>query len=88
MIFPVVGSVQKVVPSSPPVIFSLLGLDARSEKSLNSELSQFPPACMVPTFSYEYLHKVIPGPSVKILHRYELHSVLQFLPSYEIANST
>ena len=76
------------VPSSPPVIFSLLGLDARSAKSLKSELSHFQPSCIVPTFRYEYLYKVIPGSSVKILHRFELHSVLQFLPSYEIANST
>ena len=67
------------IPTKSPVIFSLLGFDARSVKTLNSELNQIPPACVVPTFNYGDLYKVLAGPAVKILDRYDLHSVLQIL---------
>ena len=67
------------IPTKSPVIFSLLGFDARSVKTLNSKLNQIPPACVVPTFKYDDLYKVLAGPAVNVLDRYDLHSVLQFL---------
>ena len=66
------------IPTKSPVIFSLLGFDARSVKALNSKLNQIPPACVVPTFNSGDLYKVLAGPAVKILDRYDLHSVVQF----------
>ena len=67
------------IPSKPPIIHSLIGFDGRTVKSLVTELSQIPPACVVPTFSHEDLYKILAGPTVRILDRYDLHSVLQFL---------
>ena len=67
------------VPTNSPVIFSLLGFDAHSVKALNAKLSQIPSVCVVPTFSYEDLYRVIAGPAVKILDRHDLHSVVKFL---------
>ena len=48
-------------------------------KSITSELVQVPTVCVVPTFSYEDLDRVLAGPTIKILDRYDYHSVLQFL---------
>ena len=67
------------VPTNFPVIFSLLGSDASSVKTQNSEWSQTPPVCVVPTLNCEDLYNVLAGPAGKILDRYDLHSVLQFL---------
>ena len=66
-------------PSNPPVIHSLIGFDNRTAKTLVTELNQVAPACSVPTFTHEDLYKVLAGPTVEILDRYDNHSVLQFL---------
>ena len=66
------------VTNTPVAIYSLLGSDARTVKTLQTELHQVPPPCAVPTFSYEDLYKVLTRPAIKILDRYDLHSVLHF----------
>ena len=65
------------VPSDPVVIYSLLGFDARTVKTLTFELNQTPSTCVVPTFNYEDLYKVLAGPAIRILNRYDLHSILR-----------
>ena len=67
------------VPSKPPLVYSLLGFDARSAKTLTVELNQIPSICVVPTFGHCDLYKVLAGPTVKILDRFDYHSILQFL---------
>ena len=67
------------VSSNPPIIHSLIGFDGRTVKTLVTEMSQFPRACAVPIFSHEDLYKILAWPTVRILDRYELQSVLQFL---------
>ena len=62
------------VTSNPRTVFSLLGFDGRT-----TELDQSTPICIVATFGYEDLYKMLAGPCIKILDRYEIHSVLQFL---------
>ena len=66
------------VASTPVTIYSLLGFDARTVKTLQSELPQAPPPCVVPTFGYDDLYKVLARPAIKILDRYDLHSILHF----------
>ena len=62
-----------VIPSKPPIIHSLIGFDGRTVKSLvrSRPLVSFPLSLMR-TF-IKFL------PTVRILDRYDLHSVLQFL---------
>ena len=67
------------VTSNPPTVFSLLGFDGRVSKTLTTELDQSTPICIVATFGYEDLYKMLTGPCIKILDRYDIHSVLQFL---------
>ena len=67
------------VPSKPPPVYSLLGFDARSSKTLTVELNQIPSICVVPTFGHCDLYKVLAGPTVKILDRFDYHRILQFL---------
>ena len=67
------------VTSNPPTVFSLLGFDGRVSKTLTTELDQFTPVCIVAIFGYEDLYKMLAGPCIKILDRYDIHSVLQFL---------
>ena len=65
------------ITSTPVSIYSLLGFDARTVKTLQTELHQAPSPCA--TFGYEDLYKVFAGGSaIKILDRYDLHSVLHF----------
>ena len=66
------------ITSTPVSIYSLLGFDARTVKTLQTELHQAPSPCAVPSFGYEDLYKVLAGPAIKILDRYDLHSVLHF----------
>ena len=63
------------VTSNPPTVFSLLGFDGRVSKTLTTELDQSTPICIVATFGYEDLYKMLAGPCVKILDRYDIHSV-------------
>ena len=67
------------VPSKPPPAYSLFGFDARSAKTLSTEFYQIPPFCVVPNFGHEELYKVLAGPTVKILDRFDYHSILYFL---------
>ena len=66
------------VTSNPPTVFSMLGFDGRVSKTLTTELDQSIPICIVATFGYEDLYKMLAGPCVKILDSYDIHSVLQF----------
>ena len=68
-----------VVTSNPPTVFSLFGFDGRVSKTLTTELNQSTPICIVATFGYEDFYKMLAGPCIKILDRYDIHSVLQFL---------
>ena len=77
-ILQVVCSFLAVFPAIPP-LHSLSGFDGRTSKSLVTELVQAPAVCIVPTFCFEDLDKALAGPTVKILDRYDYHSVLQFL---------
>ena len=77
-ILQLISSFLAVFPTIPP-LYSLLGFDGRMSKSITSELVQVPTVCVVPTFSYEDLDRVLAGPTIKILDRYDYHSVLQFL---------
>ena len=77
-ILQVVCSFLAVFTAIPP-LHSLSGFDGRTSKSLVTELVQAPAVCIVPTFSFEDLDKALAGPTVKILDRYDYHSVLQFL---------
>ena len=72
------------VTNTSLTIYSLLGFDERTVKILQTELHQVPPPCAVPTFRYEDLYKILAGPAIKILDRYDLHSVLHF--SHEVAH--
>ena len=67
------------VPSKPPPAYSLLGFDARSAETLSTEFYQIPPICVVPNFGHDDLYKVLAGPTVKILDRFDYHSILYFL---------
>ena len=67
------------VPSKPPPVYSLFGFDAQSAKTLTVEINQIPSVCVVPTFGHCDLYKVLAGPTVKILDRFDYHSILQFL---------
>ena len=67
------------VTSNLPIVFSLLGFDGRVSKTLTTELDQSTTICIVATFGYEDLYKMLAGPCIKILDRYDIHSVLQFL---------
>ena len=40
------------ITNTPITIYSLLGFDARTVKTLQIDLHQVPPPCAVPTFSY------------------------------------
>ena len=53
--------------------------DSRVTKTLSAELDQTTPVCVIPTFTLEELHKVLAGPCIKILDRYDFESVLLFL---------
>ena len=66
------------VANTPVTIYSLLCFDERIVKTLQIELLQVPSSCVVPTFGYEDLYKVLARPEIKILDRYDLHSVLRF----------
>ena len=77
-ILQVVCSFLAVFPAIPP-LHSLSGFHGRTSKSLVTELVQTPAVCIVPTFSFEDLDKALAGLTVKILDRYDYHSVLQFL---------
>ena len=76
-ILEIVGSFL-AVSCDPITIFSVLGFDVRTAKTLTVELNQALPICVVPTFNYEDLYKVLAGPAIKILDRYDLHSILRF----------
>ena len=67
------------VTSDPPTVCSLLGFERRVNKTLTTELDQPTPVCIIPTFNFEEIHKMLAGPCVKILDRYDFQSVLQFL---------
>ena len=67
------------VSSTVPKIYSLLGFEARVSKALFAELHQAPEICIVPVFSHEELYKTLAGPTIRILDRYDFHSVLQFM---------
>ena len=56
-----------------------MGFEGRTTKTISAELVQAPNVCVIPTFSFEDLDKVLAGPAIKILDRYDHHSVLQFL---------
>ena len=77
-ILQIVSSFLAAFPSIPP-LYSLLGFDGRTTKTIITESVQVPTVCVVPTFSHEDLDKLLAGPTVKILDRYDYHSVLQFL---------
>ena len=74
----IVSSFLAAFPSVPP-LHLLLGFDGRTTKTIITESVQVPSVCVVPTFSHEDLDKLLAGPTVKILDRYNYHSVLQFL---------
>ena len=67
------------VPSKPPPTYSFLGFDARSAKTLSTELNQIPSIYVVPTFVHDDLYKNLAGPRVKILDRFDYHIILHFL---------
>ena len=56
-----------------------MGFDGRTSKAISAELVQAPSVCVIPTFSFEELDKILAGPAIKVLDRYDHHSVLQFL---------
>ena len=56
-----------------------MGFDGRTSKAISAELVQAPTVCVLATFSFEDLDKVLAGPAIKILDRYDHHNVLQFL---------
>ena len=67
------------IPSFSLKVYSLLGFDGRINKILLIELNQASSTCVLPTFGYDELYKVLAGPCVRILGRYDHQSVLQFL---------
>ena len=67
-----------IFPTVPP-LYSVMGFDERTTKTISAELVQAPTVSVIPTFSFEDLDKVLAGPAIIILDRYDHHSVLQFL---------
>ena len=67
------------VTSDPPTLCSLLEFDGRVNKTLATELDQPTPVCIIPTFNFQELQKMLAGPCIKISDRYDFQSVLQFL---------
>ena len=51
----------------------------RTTKSLASELEQTPSFFVIPTFSFEDLNKILAGPTIKTLNRYDCQSIVLFL---------
>ena len=86
-ILQIVSSFLAAFPSIPP-LYSLLGFDGRTTKTIITESVQVPTVCVVPTFSHEDLDKLLAGPTVKILDRYDYHSVLQFLLKLRTASGS
>ena len=73
-----ISSFLAIFQTVPP-LYSVMGFDGRSTKTISAELVQAPNVCVIPTFSFEDLDKVLAGPAIKIFDRYDHHSVLQFL---------
>ena len=66
-----------IFPTVPP-LYSIMGFDGRTSKAISAELVQALTVGVIPTFSLEDLNKVLAGSAIKILDRYDHHSVLQF----------
>ena len=58
------------IPPVPP-LYSLLGFDERTSKSTTAEFVQVPAVCIVPTFSFEHMDRVLAGPTINNLDRYD-----------------